>query len=213
MNQQPRATFNRKPDRGSYEREDVYSILDTTFLCHVGFVIDGEARVLPTAYVRIGDAVYLHGHLRNQMLRTLLNGQVACVTVTLLDSLVLARSGFHHSVNYRSAVVFGRAEEVTTDDKGEILNALVDHMVPNRSATLRPNSEQELNATLLIKIPIAEASAKSRNGPPSDLESDYALDIWAGTINVTQQIISIEDCPRQKPNLTQPQHIQDFITT
>jgi len=213
MNQTQRTTFKRNPVRGTHRQEDILSILDSAFLCHVGFIVDGEARVLPTAFVRIGEAVYLHGHLRNQMLTALLDGQMACVTVTQLDGLVLARSGFHHSVNYRSVVVFGRATEVAAEEKNAVLNALIDHMVPNRSAGVRPNSEQELNATLVIKIPIEEASAKIRTGPPVDLEADYALDIWAGVANLKTVVSSIDNCPRLADATIVPNHVIDFKET
>jgi hypothetical protein len=211
MSQTERTRFQRKPQRGSHDPKEIYPILDSHFLCHVGFVVDGEARVLPTAFVRIEDAVYLHGHLRNQMLRALLDGQTACITVTQLDGLVLARSGFHHSANYRCAVVFGKAVEVGPEEKDSVLNTLIDHMVPGRSATVRPASDQELNATLVIKIPIEEASAKFRSGPPIDLEADYELDIWAGVVKVKTVVAGIEACPRLKTNLRQPEHVLEFV--
>lgn len=207
MDQVVRSKLNRKPDRGSNGNEDIYPILDATFLCHVAFVLDGEARVLPTAFVRLGDAIYLHGHLRNQMLNTLLNGQVVCVTVTLLDGLVLARSGFHHSVNYRSAVVYGQAEAVAAQDKNTVLNALIDHMVPGRSGAIREATEQELNATLVIKIPIREASAKSRRGPPIDAGADLELDVWAGVVNQQTIVSGIDDCPQLKAGIERPPHV------
>jgi len=206
-----RAHIVRNPKRGHYERETIYAILDAGFLCHVGFVVNGEARVLPTAFVRIDDAVYLHGHLRNQMLQALLDGQVACITVTLLDGLVLARSGFHHSVNYRSAVIFGQGGEVIGDEKAQVLDALIDHLVPGRSGCLRAHTDQELNATLVIKFPITEASAKIRSGPPGDPESDYELDIWAGVLNLNTVVSKVDECPRLNRNIKRPTHIDAYL--
>lgn len=210
MGQTKRSTLNRNPQRGNYDRAVIYPILDSTFLCHVGYVVDGEARVLPTAFVRIDDAVFVHGHLRNQMLRALLKGQMASVAVTQVDGLVLARSGFHHSVNYRSAVVFGRAAEISGKEKNEVLNALINHMVPGRPEKIRPSTAQELNATLVVKIPIEEASAKTRSGPPVDLESDYDLDIWAGVVNFKTVVSGIDDCPRLHSSTSMPKHIREF---
>lgn len=205
-----RTRIVRGDKRASYDRESITSILDASFLCHIGFVIDGEARVLPTAYVRIDDAVYLHGHLKNQMLNALLDGQSASVCVTILDGLVLARSGFHHSVNYRSVTLFGKAEEVSGADKEPILDALVNHLLPGRVPALRKHTPQELNATLVLKIPIDEAAAKIRSGPPLDAEKDYETDIWAGVINVETILGDIERCPRLDDSVETPEHVLAF---
>lgn len=206
-----RTNLVRGKDRARYEESDIYAVLDAGFLCHVGYVVNGEARVLPTAYVRIGDAVYLHGHLKNQMMNSLLDGPIASVCVTHLDGLVLARSGFHHSVNYRSVTIFGKAERVSDDEKEELLDKLVNHLVPDRAPELRKHTPQELNATLVVRIPIEEAAAKIRTGPPIDAEKDYESDIWAGVINVETELKDIERCPRLDKTIETPEHISIFM--
>ena len=206
-----RTRVQRGKNRAVNDEASIKSILDAGFLCHVGFTLEGEARVLPTAYVRINDAIYLHGHLKNQMLNALLDGQTACICITILDGLVLARSGFHHSVNYRSVTLYGTAEKVTDDEKSGILDLLVDHMVPGRPPYLREHTPQELNATLVVKIPIEEAVAKVRTGPPVDAEKDYESDIWAGVINVETNLSGIEPCPRLDNSISIPEHVQEFF--
>lgn len=205
-----RSRLIRGKDRAHYEKESVYAVLDAGFLCHVGYVIDGEARVLPTAYVRIDDAIYLHGHLKNQMMNALLDGQTASICVTHLDGLVLARSGFHHSVNYRSVTLFGKAEKVADAEKEALLDQLVNHLVPERAPKLRKHTPQELNATLVLRIPIVEAAAKIRTGPPIDAEKDYETDIWAGVVNVQTVMTDIDPCPRLHDGIEIPEHVNDF---
>jgi nitroimidazol reductase NimA-like FMN-containing flavoprotein (pyridoxamine 5'-phosphate oxidase superfamily) len=179
----PRTTLKRLPDRGRFSREVVDAILDEALVCHVGFVVEGQPYVIPTIGVRRGESLYVHGSAASRMLRTLQGGVPVCVTVTLLDGLVLARSAFHHSMNYRSVVILGVAQEVVDlDEKREVLAALVEHVVPGRSAQVRPPSENELRATTVLRVPIDEASAKVRSGPPSDDEEDYALPCWAGVV-------------------------------
>lgn len=178
-----RNTLKRLPKRGVYERELVYPILDEAFICHVGFTVDGQPFVIPTGFARINDRLYIHGSQISRMLRTLASGIEVCVTVTLLDGLVLARSAFHHSMNYRSVVVFGRASMV--DDKEAKLAALrafSEHVIPGRWDEARQPTDQELKATAVLSLPLEEASAKVRTGPPLDDEEDYALPIWAGVI-------------------------------
>jgi len=199
--------ISRGADRASYDESSITSILDSSFLCHVGFTIKGEAHMIPTAYLRIDNAIYLHGHLKNQMMNSLLDGQTACICVTILDGLVLARSGFHHSVNYRSVTLFGRAEQVAAEDKEAILDQLVNYLVPDRAGQLRVHTPQELNATLVLKIPIDEAAAKIRSGPPIDAEKDYDTDIWAGVINVNTVMEDIEPCPRLDGSIATPEHV------
>jgi nitroimidazol reductase NimA-like FMN-containing flavoprotein (pyridoxamine 5'-phosphate oxidase superfamily) len=173
----------RKAERGRYDREVVDAILDEALLCHVGFAVDGRPWVIPTTFARVGDHVYLHGAVGNSALRTLAAGAEACVTVTLLDGLVLARSAFHHSMNYRSLVLFGQAEEVTDgDEKRAALLAIVDHMVEGRSGASRPPTAEELRATLVVRLAIDEGSAKVRTGGPVDDPEDLALPHWAGVI-------------------------------
>jgi uncharacterized protein len=178
-----RTTLKRLPKRGSHDRETMYAILDEALICHVGFVINGAPAVIPTIHWRDGDTLYFHGSAASRMLRSLREGVEACVTVTLLDGLVLARSAFHHSMNYRSVVVFGTAREVTDrEEKLRALDALVEHVVRGRSAEVRGPNESELRQTMLLALPIEEASAKIRTGPPVDDEEDYGLPVWAGVL-------------------------------
>ncbi len=178
-----RTTVKRLAKRGVYQRDTVYAILDEALICHVGFIVDGQPMVIPTIHTRVGDTLYFHGSAASRMLRSLETGIDACVTVTLLDGLVLARSAFHHSMNYRSAVILGRGVAVTErEEKLRVLEALVEHVAPGRAAEVREPNESELRATLVIAMPLAEASAKIRTGPPVDDEADYALPIWAGIL-------------------------------
>jgi uncharacterized protein len=184
--QTPRTTVRRLPKRGVYDAATVHAILDEALICHVGFVVDGDPVVIPTIHTRVGETLYFHGSAASRMLRTLRDGVTACVTATILDGLVLARSAFHHSMNYRSAVVFGLAREVTSDDEKRLaLEALVEHVVRGRSAESRPPNEKEMRATLVLALPITEASAKIRMGGPVDDEEDYALPVWAGVLPLT----------------------------
>lgn len=177
-----RTKVRRLGDRGRYDRETIHAILDEALVCHVGFVVEGAPVVIPTIHWREGDWLYFHGSAASRMLRSLRNGVEACVTVTLIDGLVLARSAFHHSMNYRSVVVFGTARVVEGDEKLRALDALVDHVVRGRSKEMRPHKEIELKQTLVLAMPLDEASAKIRTGGPVDDEEDYALPIWAGVV-------------------------------
>ncbi|MCU1350371.1 MAG: flavin-nucleotide-binding protein [Acidobacteria bacterium] len=181
--QTERTTVKRLARRGAYDRDTIEAIIDEALLCHVGFNVDGKPVVIPTIHTRVGDQLYFHGSAASRMLRTLKNGIEACVTVTLLDGLVLARSAFHHSMNYRSAVVFGTAREVTDrEEKLRVLDALVEHVCRGRSVDVRAPNESELRQTLVLALPIEEASAKIRTGGPVDDEEDYALGMWAGVL-------------------------------
>lgn len=206
-----RTQVKRGAKRAIYEAGTINEILDNSFLCHVGYTVDGECRVIPTAYVRLGNALYLHGHLRNQMLQALLEGQTACVTVTELNGLVLARSGFHHSVNYRSVVLFGKATVVAEADKIPVLDALIDHLVPKRAAQIRPHTKQELDATLVLALSIDDAAAKVRQGPPVDAEQDYELDIWAGVVPLKTVVGDVEPCPRLPSTVATPDHVVEYL--
>jgi nitroimidazol reductase NimA-like FMN-containing flavoprotein (pyridoxamine 5'-phosphate oxidase superfamily) len=171
------------PKRGNYDRAAINAIVDEALICHVGFVVDGQPFVIPTIHTRVGDALYFHGSAASRMLRTLRDGVEACVTITIVDGLVLARSAFHHSMNYRSVVVLGKATVVADEsEKTIVLNALVEHVCRGRSADVRPPNESELKQTLVLRLPIEEASAKVRTGPPLDDEADYALPVWAGVL-------------------------------
>ena len=178
-----RTQVRRLPKRAVYDREAIYRILDEGLVCHVGFVADGQPVVIPTGYGRDGDTLYVHGSVASRMLRDLAKGVDVCVTVTLLDGLVLARSAFHHSMNYRSVVIFGTAavvEDQTT--KREALRAFTEHIAPGRWREVRPPTESELKATTVLAIPLKEMSAKVRTGPPLDDEEDYSLPVWAGVL-------------------------------
>jgi uncharacterized protein len=177
-----RTKVRRLADRGRYDRDTIYAILDEALLCHVGFVVEGAPVVIPTIHWREGDSLYFHGSAASRMLRSLKTGVDACVTVTLLDGLVLARSAFHHSMNYRSVVIFGKAQVVEGDEKLRALDALVEHVVRGRSKEMRPHKEIELKQTLVLSLPLEEASAKIRTGGPVDDEEDYALPVWAGVV-------------------------------
>jgi nitroimidazol reductase NimA-like FMN-containing flavoprotein (pyridoxamine 5'-phosphate oxidase superfamily) len=181
----PRTRLHRLPARGSYERTTIDAILDEGLVCHVGFVHEAQPFVLPTTYARFGDTIYLHGSAASRMLRGLRDGVPVCVTVTLLDGLVLARSAFHHSMNYRSVVVLGVAAEVTDEvEKLRALRALVEHMAPDRWSAVRSPTAQELKATMVLRLGIVEASAKVRTGPPLDDEEDLGWPCWAGHVPV-----------------------------
>jgi nitroimidazol reductase NimA-like FMN-containing flavoprotein (pyridoxamine 5'-phosphate oxidase superfamily) len=179
----PRTRLRRRPDRGAFDWPTVCSILDEGFVCHLGFVADGAPVVIPTSYARVDDRLYVHGAASNHALRSLAAGGDVCLSVTLIDGLVLARSAFHHSVNYRSVVVFGRAVAVQDPDtKRRALDAIVEHIVPGRSRDARPATDAELRATLLLELPVVEASAKVRTGGPIDDPQDLALAVWAGEV-------------------------------
>lgn len=181
----PRTQLKRLPKRARYEKEVVHAILDEGRICHVGFVADGQPYVIPTGYVRSGESLYIHGSAASRMLRTLDNGVDVCVTVTLLDGFVLARSAFHHSMNYRSVAVLGRACPVTDEEeKRAALHAFTNHIAAGRWEETRPPTVQELKATSVLRLPLSEVSAKVRTGPPLDDEEDYALPVWAGVAPV-----------------------------
>ncbi len=178
-----RTQVRRLPDRGRYDSETIYKILDEGFLCHVGFVVDGQPFVIPTGYARVGDAIYLHGSAASRMLRTLAGGVQVCVTVTLVDGLVLARSAFHHSMNYRSVVILGTAHAIEDPaEKTRALEAFTNHIMPGRWDAVRPVRDAEVKATTVLKLPLKEMSAKIRTGPPKDEPEDYELPIWAGVL-------------------------------
>jgi nitroimidazol reductase NimA-like FMN-containing flavoprotein (pyridoxamine 5'-phosphate oxidase superfamily) len=180
----PRATVKRLPDRARYDAGTVNAILDEGLVCHVGFLDEGgQPFVIPSTYARDGGRLLLHGSAASRMIRALASGAPACVTVTHLDGLVLARSGFHHSMNYRSVVVLGRATEVTDPaEKRRALDAIVEHVAPGRTAEVRAASDAELRGTRVVALPLDEASAKVRTGPPKDDGADLALDCWAGEL-------------------------------
>lgn len=184
----PHTKVRRHAERGAYDVETIHTILDEGLVCHVGFVADGRPVVIPTAYARVGDELVIHGAIASRMLTALGAGVEMCVTVTLLDGLVLARSAFSSSMNYRSVVVMGRARLVTDiAEKRRALDALVEHLVPGRMDELRPHTDEEIRATTVVALEVHEASAKIRSGPPEDKEADRMLPVWAGVLPLRQE--------------------------
>lgn len=206
-----RTRLRRLPDRAVYDRAQVAALLDQGFVCHVGFVVDEQPYVIPTIYVRCGNELYLHGSAASRMLRSVRAGIPVCITVTHVDGLVLARSVFHHSVNYRSVVILGTALEVTDpDERLRALEALVEHVVPGRWHDARPPSAQELKATLVIRVALEEVSAKIRSGPPVDDTDDYRLDCWAGEIPLHTAPGSARPDPRLNAGVQLPDYVRDY---
>jgi uncharacterized protein len=203
-----RTRVRRVPQRGAYERDTIHAILDEALICHVGFVHDGAPVVIPTLHARVGDRLYLHGSAASRMLRTLEQGVPVCVTATLVDGLVLARSAFHHSVNYRSVVVFGTARTVEPEtERRKALELFTDKLVPGRWADVRPPSRQELKGTKVLQLPLDEASAKVRTGPPIDDDEDYDLPVWAGVLPLATQVAQPEPDPRLDPAMETPGYV------
>jgi nitroimidazol reductase NimA-like FMN-containing flavoprotein (pyridoxamine 5'-phosphate oxidase superfamily) len=196
-----RTTVRRRSQRGSYDRDLLFSIVDEALHCHVGFAIDGRPWVVPTIHARVDDQLYLHGALANHMLRSLAGGLEACVTMTLVDGLVIARSAFHHSLNYRSVMVFGRARPVDErEEKDRALRALVEHVAQGRSTHARPPTDEELRTTLVLRLPLTEASAKVRSGGPIDDDADLVLPVWAGVVPCR----TVYDAPLPEEGVTVP---------
>jgi len=206
-----RSRVKRRPNRAHYDRETIYAILDAGFICHVGYAIEGQPYVTPTAYWREADHVYWHGSAASRMLRHLEKGVECCLTVTHLDGLVLARSGFHHSLDYRSAMLFGRAHKVTdADEKLAKMENFVNRVVPGRWPDLRPVNKKELKATTLLGMEIAEASAKVRAAGVIDDEEDYQLPIWAGVVPVRMVAGAARDDARLAPGTRRPHNVDSF---
>ena len=196
----PRTTLARLPARGSHERATIEAILDEALYCHVGFVVDGQPYVIPTIHARVGESLYVHGSAASRMLRTLAGGVPVCVTASLIDGLVMARSAFHHSMNYRSVVVLGTARPVEGPDaKRAALRAVVEHVAPGRWDETRPPTEKEMKQTLVLTLPLDEASAKIRKGMPVDDEEDYARACWAGVVPLRLTALEPVPDPRLAP--------------
>ena len=208
----PRTRVIRESERGVYDREVAYKILDEAFICHVGFVADGQPFVIPTSYGRKADNLYIHGSAASRMLRRLDEGIPVCVTVTLLDGLVLARSVFNHSMNYRSVVVLGKATVVSEPaEKLEALRSLSEHIIPGRWADARQPNEKELKATSVLRLPIEEFSCKVRTGPPIDDEEDYAFPTWAGVVPLEMVARSPMSDPRMGPETAVPGYVSPYV--
>jgi uncharacterized protein len=211
FNPTARTTLKRLPKRGVFDRAVVNQILDEGFICHVGFVVDGQPFVIPTGYARVADKLYLHGSAASRMLRSLAEGIEVCVTVTLIDGLVLARSAFHHSINYRSVVILGRALEVkNVEEKMAALRAFTEQVVPGRWDEIRWPNEQELKATSVLALPLEEVSAKVRLGPPLDDEEDMDLSVWAGVIPLSLTAALPINAPDLRVKLEPPSYATNY---
>jgi uncharacterized protein len=208
----PRTTVRRRAQRAAYDEETIFSILDEALVAHVGFVDDGQPYVLPMAFARIDRSLFLHGSTKTRMLERIAAGVPICMTVTLTDGLVLARSAFHHSMNYRSVTIIGRGHEVVDADRSlAALRALTEKLVPGRWADVREPNAQEMKATRVVEIPIAEAAAKVRRGAPVDDEEDMTLDVWAGCIPIVQRYGDAVPDPRLASDTALPDHVRALL--
>jgi nitroimidazol reductase NimA-like FMN-containing flavoprotein (pyridoxamine 5'-phosphate oxidase superfamily) len=203
-----RTRVRRLPERGVYDHETIDEIVDEALICHLAYVIDGEPRVIPTIHARAGDTLYVHGSNASRTLRSTKRGTPVAIEITLLDGLVLARSAFHHSMNYRSVIVYGRAREVTDpDEKWEAQRALVEHVAHGRARDARMPNQRELDQTTILAVEITEASAKVRTGPPKDEEDDLALPIWAGVL----PLVTVPGQPEPDPHLEADVPVPDYV--
>jgi len=207
-----RNTVVRAPDQAAYDRETIYRILDEAFVCHVGFVQDGQPFVIPTLHARRDDALLLHGATKSRLMEHMEAGNEVCVSVTLLDGLVLARSVFHHSVNYRSAVLFGAGSLVGSDEeKLRALECFTERVMPGRWADVRKPNHQELKATSVVSIAIDSAAAKVSVGPPEDNEEDYQLPVWAGVLPIRRQFGPLENDPKLSSDIPVPEYLGAYL--
>ena len=217
MNDFPKTDLNkvkRLPKRGHYDKETIYSVVDDALICHVGMIIDGRPVVIPTIHARQGDNILLHGASTSRMLNHVATGADMCVTITHLDGLVLARSVFHHSMNYRSAVLFGKGRLIEDpDEKMEALQIFTEKLIPGRWDDARQPTPNESKATHIVTIPIDSASAKIRVGPPGDDDEDYALDIWAGVLPMRTVFGELEVDPVLKDGVDIPDYLNDYAQT
>ena len=206
-----RTRVKRHPERGAYDRATIDGILDEALFCHVGYVADGHPRVIPTIHARVADTLYVHGSNASRTLRTIKDGEEVCVVATLLDGLVLARSAFMHSMNFRSVVVYGRTREVSDrEEKWMAQKALVDHVCAGRSDQVRMPTDDELRQTTILAVPLEESSAKLRTGPPKDDEADYDLPLWAGVLPMSTVPQTPLDDPRLGHGLEPPPNVTGY---
>ena len=202
----------RMPERGHYDRESVYGIIDEALLCHVGFAPEGQPFVIPTLHARLGDRLLLHGATTSRLLKHVQAGHPVCVTMTILDGLVLARSSFHHSVNYRSVVLFGQGALITDpDEKMAALAAFTDRMMPGRWDDAREPNRKEFKATAVVALPIDSASAKVRVGPPKDDAEDMDLPVWAGVVPIRQVVGELQPAPDLREGVEVPGYIKAYV--
>jgi nitroimidazol reductase NimA-like FMN-containing flavoprotein (pyridoxamine 5'-phosphate oxidase superfamily) len=205
--------LRRVPKRGAHDRETIDAILDEAKVCHLGFVHDGRPAVIPTLHARVGDEVLIHGSAASRALRALAGGVEVCLTVTLIDGLVLARSAFHHSINYRSVVLYGTARPLTEPDHLErALEAFTEKLVPGRWADVRWPTGQELKGTAALALPITEGSAKIRTGPPIDEDEDYELDTWAGVLPMRIETLAPVPDPQLREGIAAPPYIDALVS-
>jgi len=205
-----RTRLRRYPDRAGYERDAIYAVLDEALVCHMGFTVDEQPYVIPTLCARVDDDLYLHGSSASRALKTMKGIPRVCVTATLVDGLVLARSAFYHSVNYRSVVVVGAAEPIADDEKLIALERFTNTLVDGRWDDVRPPTRQELKATEILRMPLEEASLKSRNGAPSDLDEDLARDTWSGVIPLELRALPPVSDPTLRPGIAVPGYVAGF---
>jgi nitroimidazol reductase NimA-like FMN-containing flavoprotein (pyridoxamine 5'-phosphate oxidase superfamily) len=206
-----RNKVKRLPERGHYDAATIYPIVDAALICHVGFALDGQPYVIPTLHARQGDSILLHGAKGSRLLRHIQDGGEVCITITLLDGIVLARSVFHHSINYRSAVLFGRGAVIANDEQRlQALEAFTERLIPGRWGDARPPSAIELKQTTIVAVPIQSASAKIRTGPPRDEEDDLDLPVWAGVLPLQQSAGAPIADPQLRPGVELPEYIRDF---
>ncbi len=206
-----RTEVRRLSERGSYDRDLIHSILDEALICHVGFIYDGTPVVIPTIHARIGDTLYLHGSPASRMLRAMRSGDELSVNITLLDGLVVARAAFHNSMNYRSVVVFGSPRIVTDDqEKWDALEAITNHVIPGRWVDSRPMTDKEMKGTLVVALPLDEASAKTRSGGPGDDDADYDLPIWAGVVPLGITPGEVEPDPMIRVDVATPPYVTRY---
>ena len=207
----PRSTVKRASERGVYDHGVIHAILDEALYCHVGFVERGQPFVIPTVHVRVDDRLYIHGSPMSRMVRLVGDSAPACITVTLLDGLVLARSALHHSMNYRSVVILAQGSLIDDfERKRTVLEALTEHIVPGRWADVRQPTHKEIDATALVEFPISEASAKVRSGPPIDEERDLRLSVWAGVIPLAIEAGATEPDPVMNPEIAVPSYVRNY---
>lgn len=207
----PRTRVRRHPERAAYDRDLVNSIFDEGLICHLGFSVDGKPVVIPTMYARSGDRLFVHGSPASRMLKTLRGGVEVSICVTILDGLVMARSAFHHSMNYRSVVVFGRAKEVIEPARKQAaFKALVDQVAPGRWDDARQPSPKELKATVVLELALNEVSAKVRSGPPLDSDDDLELPVWAGVVPLRITAQPQVDAPDLAPGIPAPRYAIDY---
>jgi nitroimidazol reductase NimA-like FMN-containing flavoprotein (pyridoxamine 5'-phosphate oxidase superfamily) len=203
--------LHRLPKRGVFDRETIYRVLDEAFICHIGFTVDEQPYVIPTGFARVGDKLLIHGSAASRMMRALAWEIDVCVTVTLIDGLVLARSAFHHSMNYRSVVVMGKAKIIQDEaEKNDALRAFTDHIVPGRWAEVRWPTPLELKATTVLSLPIEEASAKVRSGDPVDDDEDHAMDVWAGVLPLQQSPGPPIPDAKLKDGINVPSYVKNY---